>query len=73
MTNTGNAEIAQLVEHNLAKVGVASSSLVFRSQNKKAVRNSNGFFVYVCSDVIGNSGVTGHFVPFKTFSTHVAS
>ena len=26
------AEIAQLVEHNLAKVGVASSSLVFRSQ-----------------------------------------
>ena len=31
------AEIAQLVEHNLAKVGVASSSLVFRSrrQSKK--------------------------------------
>ena len=26
-----NAEIAQLVEHHLAKVGVASSSLVFRS------------------------------------------
>ncbi len=26
-----NAEIAQLVQHNLAKVGVASSSLVFRS------------------------------------------
>ena len=26
-----NAEIAQLVEHNLAKVGVASSSPVFRS------------------------------------------
>ena len=31
-----NAEIAQLVEHNLAKVGVASSSLVFRSINKRA-------------------------------------
>ena len=29
---TANAEIAQLVEHNLAKVGVASSSLVFRSK-----------------------------------------
>ena len=29
---TANAEIAQLVEHNLAKVGVASSSLVFRMQ-----------------------------------------
>ena len=32
---TYNAEIAQLVEHNLAKVGVASSSLVFRSKHKK--------------------------------------
>ena len=31
-----NAEIAQLVEHNLAKVGVASSSLVFRSKKKKS-------------------------------------
>ena len=29
-----SAEIAQLVEHNLAKVGVASSSLVFRSQGR---------------------------------------
>ena len=28
------AEIAQLVEHDLAKVGVASSSLVFRSRRK---------------------------------------
>ena len=27
-----SAEIAQLVEHDLAKVGVASSSLVFRSR-----------------------------------------
>ena len=30
------AEIAQLVEHDLAKVGVASSSLVFRSFFKDA-------------------------------------
>ena len=30
------AEIAQLVEHNLAKVGVASSSLVFRSTKKQS-------------------------------------
>ena len=30
--STKFAEIAQLVEHNLAKVGVASSSLVFRSK-----------------------------------------
>ena len=39
------AEIAQLVEHNLAKVGVASSSLVFRSLVKTAI--SCLFFVYV--------------------------
>ena len=32
--NETNAEIAQLVEHNLAKVGVASSSLVFRSKKE---------------------------------------
>ena len=32
--NETNAEIAQLVEHNLAKVGVASSSLVFRSKKR---------------------------------------
>ena len=35
---TANAEIAQLVEHNLAKVRVASSSLVFRSfYNKQEI------------------------------------
>ena len=38
-TKTKNAEIAQLVEHNLAKVGVASSSLVFRS--KRVSRNAD--------------------------------
>ena len=32
------AEIAQLVEHNLAKVGVASSSLVFRSDGSDNAR-----------------------------------
>ena len=31
------AEVAQLVEHNLAKVGVASSSLVFRSIHRDAM------------------------------------
>ena len=40
-----NAEIAQLVEHNLAKVGVASSSLVFRSIVETAV--SCLFFVLI--------------------------
>ena len=34
VSSKDNAEIAQLVEHNLAKVGVASSSLVFRSRGQ---------------------------------------
>ena len=40
-SSKSTAEIAQLVEHNLAKVGVASSSLVFRSKspNKKGQSN----------------------------------
>ena len=33
-----NAEIAQLVEHNLAKVGVAGPSPVFRSQIEQKER-----------------------------------
>ena len=36
---TRNAEIAQLVEHNLAKVRVASSSLVFRSKAARMVES----------------------------------
>ena len=40
-----NAAIAQLVEHNLAKVGVASSSLVFRSETQRTIeRLSSAFF-----------------------------
>ena len=43
-----NAEIAQLVEHNLAKVGVASSSLVFRSIHDCIIRLyiKVGFFCF---------------------------
>ena len=37
-----DAEIAQLVEHDLAKVGVASSSLVFRSKESPGPRGSTG-------------------------------
>ena len=37
-----DAEIAQLVEHDLAKVGVASSSLVFRSTRESfEIMNDN--------------------------------
>jgi hypothetical protein len=32
MSTYTNAKVAQLVEHDLAKVGVASSNLVFRSE-----------------------------------------
>ena len=41
------AEIAQLVEHNLAKVRVASSSLVFRSKKKEVESfDSASFFLF---------------------------
>ena len=48
-----NAEIAQLVEHNLAKVRVASSSLVFRSTSKRPLRIERSFLVV---DVLNCSG-----------------
>ena len=42
------AEIAQLVEHNLAKVGVASSSLGFRSLISMEIDyNLHGNFCYI--------------------------
>ena len=43
-----NAAIAQLVEHDLAKVGVASSSLVFRSRSHP---ETDGFFCVVAEPV----------------------
>ena len=46
------AEIAQLVEHNLAKVGVASSSLVFRSKTKEVSRNADLLFETKSTDRI---------------------
>ena len=50
--NGKNAEIAQLVEHNLAKVGVASSSLVFRSKTGHlrmtfVMRNNQTWYNYM--------------------------
>ena len=44
MSISHTAEIAQLVEHNLAKVGVASSSLVFRSTK---IQNYLDFFCFM--------------------------
>jgi hypothetical protein len=42
-----NAEVAQLVEHNLAKVGVARSNRVFRSKKISRIRKvpASGFFL----------------------------
>ena len=48
---TRNAEIAQLVEHNLAKVRVASSSLVFRSKREISLR----WFLFFCALTENNS------------------
>jgi hypothetical protein len=49
-----NAGIAQLVEHDLAKVGVASSSLVSRSKNLGT--NVPGFFYAVNFGFLKSSG-----------------
>ena len=40
------AKVAQLVEHDLAKVGVASSNLVFRSKTQRSSGNGGAFVVY---------------------------
>ena len=40
------ANVAQLVEHDLAKVGVASSNLVIRSKGSQTGGFFYGLFVY---------------------------
>ena len=49
------AEVAQLVEHNLAKVRVASSSLVFRSKQEGQCRDTLAFFIPCRESGIKNS------------------
>jgi hypothetical protein len=41
-----NADVAQLVERNLAKVEVAGSNLVIRSKLKRRCCNGVAFFVF---------------------------
>ena len=43
-----DAKIAQLVEHDLAKVGVAGSSPVFRSSDESRI--CSGFFYFLSRD-----------------------
>ena len=50
-----NGAIAQLVEHNLAKVRVASSSLVFRSKQEGQCRDTLAFFIPCRESGIKNS------------------
>ena len=45
------AEVAQLVEHHLAKVRVAGSSLVFRSKDSKPSLVWNFLFAHICKFV----------------------
>ena len=68
-----NAEIAQLVEHNLAKVGVASSSLVFRS--KEVIRNGDLFCCSLETTVPADleSAGTVNYCCWSEFSTFFAT
>ena len=75
-----NAEIAQLVEHNLAKVRVASSSLVFRSSKRKELREKtmprwrNGRrarFRCVCREACRFDSCPGHQNPVRVSSDGV--
>lgn len=47
LEDENNAEIAQLVEHNLAKVGVAGPSPVFRSNIRKPLFQRLLLFMHV--------------------------
>ncbi len=60
-----NAGIAQLVEHDLAKVGVASSSLVSRSSQKPYRQLRYGFFIHTALFTVYYC-----ILPEKSFNTH---
>ena len=64
-----NAEIAQLVEHNLAKVGVASSSLVFRSKYNKhhfSVGDINAEIAQLVEHNLAKVGVASSSLVFRS-------
>ena len=60
-TRTMIAEIAQLVEHDLAKVGVAGSSPVFRSKAARMVESVDAQDLKSCghSGCVGSSPTSG--------------
>ena len=57
------AKVAQLVEHDLAKVGVASSNLVFRSNPFSAKKK--GFIFEGLDTTKGSDGGTGRHAGLK--------
>jgi hypothetical protein len=59
---TPNAKVAQLVEHDLAKVGVASSNLVFRSNPFSTQKKG---FIFEGLDTEGSDGGTGRHAGLK--------
>ena len=61
MYYTRHAGIAQLVEHNLAKVGVESSSLFSRSKFKKPLSKDRGFFLLKIISSAHHASKFGHF------------
>ena len=65
------AEVAQLVEHNLAKVGVAGSNLVFRS--KSSILGWNFLFLNVIGIHARPGGGIGRHAGLKILFAETAS
>jgi hypothetical protein len=59
-----HAKVAHLVEHDLAKVGVAGSSPVFRSESRQA-GGVTGFFLENSSKRVGPGGGIGRHAGLK--------
>ena len=68
-----DAEIAQLVEHNLAKVGVASSSLVFRSRTERGRGGCHGSLCFFLHDICPGGGMVDAHVSGACVERHAGS
>ena len=69
-TELRNAKIAQLVEHDLAKVGVAGSSPVFRSKSRsgdiKTAITANAKIAQLVEHDLAKVGVAGSSPVFRS-------
>jgi hypothetical protein len=68
-----NAEVAQLVEHHLAKVRVAGSNLVFRSELNPFAQQMDFFFTKKCSLMYCPGGGIGRHAGLKILFAEKAS